>query len=1466
MPDIQLPEGGFGASHPNLGDVGNLIFSALNFPGKVVRTVLGGGDEERFNQASRAAGSAFGQAAANPLVGAALRMASPLTAAPAAGVQVAQLLGQDPGEIGAGMGEMMGQAATDPLSYIGMGIPGGAARAAVPGSRIARILETADRYDKLPAVLFDKAVAGVQGAGTAVGTRLDTAAPTLAKVINPTKWIRPEIMEADKTVRPSNDLLDFLIATSKGSHYRNAARNAEGASESLIQQNYDINRGILDQRAIDRANSLASRAGRTATPDDILDSLTRPYNPSQYMQGKDVIGHYNQVYENAYKEAPNAAVRVAVLEVMRDVDIANKRVWDATYGTFNTTSRGTARTTTRTAARDQTNAMYKDAMDGIRVNMQAGEDVIQDMVRRFADVELTDVEEKSLTLLAHKTKSAMDAVRKTPTEGVFPASLTTGIPPGAKTPATVTVGGVSSTPIPKTRVGRSPLDSMGLRYYEMEERIAAQSQLMDALQAQVGAFLGPRAPDVEPARLASMIGQRRDEIGHVLQGEPGILALLPEGPQSQVMSDIWSQLIRGSQKGAATKNAMEEAFGRVYERLSGSAYTPLELGQQTPEKIFGHLNKSISDLAAAGHIPSPSAVNNQADFLKFIRAYGGNDEFRALSSKIKDFRGVDLLNTDPIAASYDRAIRMLGPSYGITEPETKAQKALSGLKTANQVVNSLYRDSALATLTYPLVNAMGALANHSLAGMMPFDAAGRVFKSMAKTAVNPTKTHYPESMDNLITLIGEHPYGAARGFSSDLASQTSQAVREMNQIGQSAWEQVLPGNFNMGPIKGNATTGAFGALAGSTGAQAGLPADATPEERNRAIMQGALIGATTLGVGFPTMSKYVKRLAMGVEDAIRGAEWEMAVRGTLVDNAERYQQIIRDALAAREPRTTTILPPGKPPQQYPVGRSGPSTVASDKLVAALEGQGWMASPERLNQMLTEAGVAESARSQAVTQWRQLNHEANVAGQKLAGQVQFDYEHLNNFEEFMRDFVPFSTYVMKANPFFARHLLEKPIIFATLARMQHDFDAAKREKGLTGRVSGATNFGIADAFWSQMLGYNVMAYYNPLKSLFPWSNTARASEPRPGENPYESLLRIADLYGIPQPGPIPAAIGRLAGIQGDAPAPNLIRSAAPVQGLTAAAGLNRGKGIDIGAGIQELERDIRTARGQDVAEPNVTAVMARLPEIYLATYGKPISEGGSEAFPFYQAIANQSGPLWDHAARQIARERGSRGVLGATFGPLAPQALVTGEEAQIRAERKLQQVLAPEYSSRIQQQASANPTRPAPTSEIETMREAALFFVNREFGLEQLPSKAQALLDSGTWQGLNQVRKDMAEIQREKHPLSNAYVATGGTEEAKLQALLALQSNMALGVPGGEVLQAVTEGRGNVPGTHLPKQGFGVPTVNPSQTVLKGVAERTQAGRQALTETHPILTEYHGWKLLHPDGTIDDFLRDRRKPK
>ncbi len=1461
MPDIQfpqLPEGGFGVTHPNLGDVGNLIYQAMTGPGRAVRTLLGGGDEERFNQFARGVGTGFGNVAGNPVGGAALRMAGgPAVGTLAGVVQAAQMIGQDPGQVGGTMGELMGQAGTDPWNYVGMGLPGMAAEAAPAGSRLAQILQTADKFDKLPAVLFDKAVAGVQGAGTAVGTALDRASPTLAQVINPAKWVRPDIMEADKTVRPANDLLDFLISTSKQSHYRNAARNAEGASESLIRQQYDINRGILDQQAITRANSLAQKAGRLATPDDILDNLTRPYNPSQYMQGKDIIGHYNEVYQNAYKDAPNAAVRVAVLEVMRDVDIANKKVWDATYGVFNSTSRGTARTATAKAAQNETQTMYKDAMDGIRVNMQAGEDVINDMVRRFSNVKLTDVEEQSLTLLAHKTKDAMDTVRATRTEGVLPAKLVTRTVRGT--------GGTTGVPR-QTYQGRSAKDPMGLGYYEMENRIQAESGLMDALQAQVGSFLGPRAPDLEPARLASMIGQRKDEIAQVLQGRPGIMALLPEGPQSQVMQDIWSQLLKGAQKGADTKNAMEDAFGRVYERLSGSAYTPLGLGNQAPEKILGHVNNAISDLTQSGAITRPFAVNNQADFLEFIRQFGGNDEFRGLASKLKDFRGVDLLSTDPIAASYDRAVRMLGPSYGITDPETKAQKALAGVKTVNQVLNSLYKDSALATLTYPLVNAAGALVNHSLSGLLPFDAAGRIFKSMAKTAVDPSKAHYPESMENLIAMTGERPYGAARGFAGDLASQTSQAVREMNQVGQSAWQQVLPGNFKAGPIAGNATLGLGGAVTGATGAQATLPADATPEERNRAIMQGALIGATTLGVGFPTMSKYVKRLAMGVEDAIRGAEWENTFRGTLVDNQPQYQQIIKDAFAVREPRTTTVRPPGTPPQQYPVGNVRPSSAVEQQVLDAIDSQGYMVSPQRLNQMLTEAGVSDAGRAQAVSQWQQLNHAANAAGQREAGRIQFDYEHLNNFEEFMKEAVPFSTYVMKANPFFARHLLEKPIIFATLVKMQHDFDAAKREKGLTGRVSGATNFGIADAFWSQMLGYNVMAYYNPLKSVFPWSNTARSSEPRPDENPYESLLRIADLYGIPQPGPIPAAIGRLAGIQGDAPAPNLIRSAGPVQGLTAIAGLNRGKGIDIGAGLQSGERAVRSALGQDVAEPDTTTTMNRLAEIYLATYGHPISEGGKEAFPFYQAIATQSGPLWDHAAQQIAHERGSRAILGATFGPASPQTLVTGEEQQIRSERKLQQVLAPEFTSRLQQQASRTPLAQAPPDAVQTMHDAALYFVQREFGIDQLPAQAQALLDTGTWHGLNQVRKDMSELQAKKHPLTSAYVATGGTDEAKLQALLALQSNMGLGVPGGDVLQAVTEGTGKLAGTSIPKQGYGMPRVQAGQTILKNISAQTQAERTALTETHPILTAYKGWRTDHPDGSIDDFMKWYAKNK
>jgi hypothetical protein len=1419
--------------------------------------------EDRLNRALRISGGLYGaMAAENPLAAA---IASPPLAPLIVPSLIAKATGNDPTQVGAGAMGAAGEFVTDPLTYVGMGIPGELAAAAPQGSRLARILETADRYDKLPAVLFDKAVAGVQAGASRAGTALDAASPALATAINPAKWVRPDVQEG-KVVRQSNDLLDYLIATSKESHFRKAAREAEGASESLIRQDYNAERAVIDAKKVAKAESLAQNAGRSATPDDILNSLTMPYRQNKFMDGKDVIQHYMDVYQNAYKDAPNAAVRVAVLEAMRQVDVANKKVWDATYGVFNS-SRGAARTVKGAAAGKaaptDTNAMYKEAMDGIRFNMQAGEDAIQDAVRAFSNLQLTDVEEQSLTLLANKTKAAMDAARKTRTEGVFPVRLEEQIPPSARTPKPTMVGGVPfSTPIPNLRrLMRSPKDPMGLGYYEMEERIAQESQLMDALQAQVGAFLGPRAPEVEPARIASMMGQRRDEMAQILQGKPGALAWLPQGPQSEIMSEIWNQLVKGIDQGSKAKNAMEEAFGRVYTARSGQAYTPLAAGNQTPEKILAHLNNAVADLHASGSIPAPMAINNQADFMRFIRGYGSTDEFNALQSTVKPFRGVDLLTTDPIAASYDRAIRMLGPSYGITDPTTGPQKAWASIGALHEGLNSLYKDMALATTTYPLVNALGAMANHALSGLNPFDAGNRMLRSMAKTAVNPNKTHYPESMDNLIAMTGEQPYGAARGFASDLASQTSQAVREMNQIGTSKWEQLLPGNFNLGPIKGNATLGGAGAVLGATGGNAQLPADATDDERNRTIMLSALVGAANLGVGFPTMSKYVKRLALGVEDAARGAEWEHAFRGTVVDNIPRYQQIIEDAFSKGYPVTTTKRPVGKPPEQYPVQMTGPQAPDLKKMLDAIESQGYMVSPQRLNQMLTESGVAESARTRAVQEWRLLNHQANAEGQKLAGHIQFDYENLNNFEELMKQAIPFSTYVMKANPFFARHLLEKPIIFATLVRMQHDFDQNKREHGLTGRVSGASNFGIADAFWSSLLGHNVMAFYNPLKSMFPWSNTARSTEPRPGENTYESLLRLADLYGIPQPGPIPAAIGRFAGLQGDAPPPSLIRSAAPVQGITAALGLNRGQGVDIGAGLASAERDFRRGRGQDVADSTTTAAQGRLAEIYLATYGQTLAEGGPEAFPFYQAIADQKGPLWDHAMRQIAQEKGTRSILGATLGPLSPQALVTGEEAQIRQERKNQQVLSPEFSTRIRKNAALNPTGAASPADVEIMRDAALYFVNREFGLTELPSKAQALLDSGTNHGVNQVRKDLTELQSKSHPLTAAYVTTGGADEAQLQALLALQAHGALQFPGGDVLMRVNQARQDTGLTgRLGNEGHGLAGVH----MLP--AAKARAAREALQQQHPILAAYEGWRLSHPDGGVDEFLKEYREDK
>jgi hypothetical protein len=423
-------------------------------------------------------------------------------------------------------------------------------------------------------------------------------------------------------------------------------------------------------------------------------------------------------------------------------------------------------------------------------------------------------------------------------------------------------------------------------------------------------------------------------------------------------------------------------------------------------------------------------------------------------------------------------------------------------------------------------------------------------------------------------------------------------------------------------------------------------------------------------------------------------------------------------------------------------------------------------------------------------------------------------------------------------------------------MQKEMDDHRREQGLTGKVAGAGHVGIADAFWSDVLGYDMMAYYNPLKSMFPWANTAGAAEARPDENPYETYLRLSELVGLPTPTPIFQAGMRMVGAQGDAPPQNLVRNAGVLQGIGAALGVNRGKGIDIGTSLGAGERRLREAFGQEVADPAVTGAMNRVNELYLGTHGKPISQAGPEGMPFIEAAALQQGPVWDVAQRQLAKERGLRSALGWTFSPLSPQALVTSEEAQIRLAREHNKVLAPGYGKKLQQEAFRNPTAPARPEDIEIIRNAALYTVNKEFGLTELPQAAAKLLEQGTNLSVNQVRQDILNLNTERHPMTAGYSQSGSAEEAKLQALLGLSANLPFKQPGGAVLKQLSEDRtqGTVTGVGSPKTPY----------LLQPAAARVKAERDNLGELNPMLARYTAWKDKNPAGTTSDFLEWYRR--
>lgn len=952
------------------------------------------------------------------------------------------------------------------------------------------------------------------------------------------------------------------------------------------------------------------------------------------------------------------------------------------------------------------------------------------------------------------------------------------------------------------------------------------------------------------------------------------------------------------------REKLEKIFTGLWSARRQAEF-PTEQFAQAGDTPLARLTAVLDDLG----IPH-GEIASTVDLLKATQGHLMDADWRRFDELVRSYPAGDILLDNPLDLVLDRVVRDRAGALGITEP--------TGISKAWQTGTALFNEQALQSISYLLTNALGGLGMGALEGVNPFQVARNLVDNFAAAARG--ERVYTSGTRNLAAALGLLDEAGnpiiPRGVTAEAAGQLNDAnpTRLYTGTGLTASQAIgaplmTVGGGVLGGVSGwaaspdDASAGEMalnvlgGALTGG-GIGAAMPtlskyllqrfARATEDvmrqsawelgTRNQVLraqdqLDEIIRAAYRDGFAAPppaapgidlanTPTGELVRLLRerGVEPPsvvtsvtrdgpVLEPDWSMieAIRSGRLTPPEGQARVWADQLFA-----AATPPPTAPPPT-------PSVSVEEMLefAHALDG---LLSPQALRDALAGAGVSDEAAQAAFKAWQDTIHRASQAGVDLSNTIHFDYANLNNLEELVRQFVPFSTWSMKAFPFFARHIAEHPVILTSVLELGRQSQEMREDRGLTGRVQGAVPYGeFADMFWSRLLGRPVDAYFNPTRGLVPFSDTQRNLEAvDDAENPLAAAYKLLTSFG-PSAHPALEFIARTAGILGaDTPARGLLRLAGPAQGVTGALGLNRGRGVNPEQALLSGEERLREAlSGREVTDLTVTAAERRVDELALARTGYPITSGHPSVAPYLKAKADHRGTIWDDAMRDVSRERGARSVVGWLSNQAAPQAIVSREEAQIRGSRA--QLLVPqELSQQVREINARNRMERIPDRLLAQVRDLA-----RRIPPEAVaPEHVETVLAMPVAANVQWLFGEIWKYEQAQRPEVAAYSGAGSPEQRALSAQLAQYRNLAAAMPelAGlppeqlRAMQALAESYRRLP-----------PGLRPEGTVAGRYASLIGRGQERFRAANPELDAYLAWLAQNRgQGSLEEYVETRRR--
>jgi len=528
---------------------------------------------------------------------------------------------------------------------------------------------------------------------------------------------------------------------------------------------------------------------------------------------------------------------------------------------------------------------------------------------------------------------------------------------------------------------------------------------------------------------------------------------------------------------------------------------------------------------------------------------------------------------------------------------------LSGaLRTASQV----WKENVLAAPATSLLNFISGHIFNALAGHLDvrrtIQAQSESFKNIIADPTTPGPHWYAQETQEFLQRLGLKDVTQSLGASLTNTILESLAGNERTATERvPAWLRAMIG-------------GAIGSGAG--------PA-------------GALVGGLQ-GLVAPTQVRFFRIVNRAIETGTRTMIWQDVMSNELARRVDQF---------AEEAARTLLEPKQRLGQQ--VIQADPQAV--DDLVNWLRStQGQFSVAELDSRLhLASKGLQPQEAQRLVRDWAEHQLEASKAGVKEAHRIHFDYSHMNNLEEWLRQFIPFHKWAVGAIPFYAQRLSEHPALAIMLARLFSGSEKEKEELGLGVRFENSV--GVSGAEWlaQLILGRPGELRVNPSNLLFPFANLSGGVERASREsNPLAAGLDILSSLGF---GLSPLAVAPLTAVGAlgpDQPLPNLNR-------LSPLYGLLPGAEAPAESNWQSV---VNAITNRQAFEPHRYNTQKRLADRSVEEQGIPIEQNPN----LLGALVDSSHPAYTQASEEVLGARGRQSLLNLIF-PLSAQTLSEAEK-------------------------------------------------------------------------------------------------------------------------------------------------------------------------------------------------------------